>query len=86
MGLANKVVPPEKLEEETVSWCRELTYMAPSMIKACKITFNADTDHIHSIADLSAQYVMAYYGTEESVEMHHAMLEKRPPDFSKVKK
>jgi len=86
MGLVNKVVPPDKLEEETVLWCKEIMLMAPSMIRACKITFNADTDHIYGIADLSAQYVMAYYGTEESEEMHRAILEKRPPDFSKIKK
>ena len=30
MGLVNRVVPLEELEEETVAWCREMLELSPS--------------------------------------------------------
>src|SRR4029079_15658136 len=44
MGLVNTVVPLERLEEETVQWCREMLSMSPTALRFLKASFNADTD------------------------------------------
>jgi naphthoate synthase len=44
MGLVNTVVPLDRLEEETVQWCREMLAMSPTALRFLKASFNADTD------------------------------------------
>ena len=44
MGLVNAVVPLERLEEETVQWCREMLQMSPFALRLLKASFNADED------------------------------------------
>ncbi|MGZ4190486.1 MAG: 1,4-dihydroxy-2-naphthoyl-CoA synthase, partial [Actinomycetota bacterium] len=44
MGLVNKVVPLERLEEETIAWCRRMLEMSPLALRLLKAGFNADTD------------------------------------------
>jgi len=41
MGLVNKVVPLDRLEEETVAWCRRILEMSPLAIRLLKSAFNA---------------------------------------------
>src|SRR5687767_5130661 len=43
-GLVNAVVPLERLEEETVAWCREMLAMSPLSLRLLKASFNADED------------------------------------------
>ena len=44
MGLVNTVVPLDRLEEETVGWCREMLQLSPFSLRMLKATFNADEE------------------------------------------
>ncbi|KAH9318058.1 hypothetical protein KI387_019827, partial [Taxus chinensis] len=44
MGLINTVVPLEKLEQETLKWCREMLRNSPTAIRVCKAALNAVDD------------------------------------------
>ena len=83
MGLVNWVVPPDKLEEETMKICKEILGLSPTAIKTLKASFNADVEHINGIQDLSMISLMQYYGGDESKEGSLAFMEKRLPDYSK---
>ena len=83
MGLVNHVVPYEKLESETLKWCREILKHSPMALRCLKSALNADCDGQMGLLDLSAQATLLYYLSEEAQEGHKAFLEKRKPDFSK---
>jgi naphthoate synthase len=83
MGLANTVVPLDRLEEETVQWCRELLAKSPIALRFLKAAFNADTDGLAGIQQLAGDATMLFYMTEEGKEGRNAFIEKRKPDFSK---
>ncbi len=85
MGLVNKVVPPDKLEEEVNNWCEELLSMSPTALKFLKLAFNADTDHIYGIEGMAMGAVRFYWATEEAEEAKKAFSEKRRPDFSRFR-
>jgi 2-ketocyclohexanecarboxyl-CoA hydrolase len=86
MGLINHVVPPEQLMEEARKWADEILALSPSALKALKYSFNADTEHIAGITNLSMASVGLYYRTPESAEGHNAFKEKRPTNFRKFRK
>jgi naphthoate synthase len=83
MGLVNTVVPLDRLEEETVQWCREMLAMSPTALRFLKASFNADTDGLAGIQQLAGDATLLYYLTEEAKEGRNAFNEKRKPDFSK---
>jgi naphthoate synthase len=83
MGLVNTVVPLDRLEEETVSWCREMLALSPIALRMLKAAFNADTDGLAGIQQLAGDATMLFYMTEEGQEGRDAYVEKREPDFSK---
>lgn len=82
-GLVNAVVPLEKLEEETVQWCREILQNSPIAIRCLKAALNADCDGQAGIQELAGNATLLYYMTEEGKEGKNAFLEKRRPDFTK---
>jgi naphthoate synthase len=82
MGLVNTVVPLERLEEETVQWCREILANSPMAIRCLKAAFNADTDGLAGIQELAGNATLLFYMSEEAKEGRNAYLEKRAPDFS----
>jgi len=83
MGLVNAVVPLERLEEETVAWCREILAHSPLALRCLKSAFNADTDGLAGLQELAGNATLLYYMSEEAKEGKSAFLEKRPPDFSR---
>jgi naphthoate synthase len=83
MGLVNCVVPYEKLEEETIQWCREILENSPIAIRCLKSALNADCDGQAGLQELAGNATMLFYMTEEGQEGRNAFLEKRKPDFSK---
>jgi 2-ketocyclohexanecarboxyl-CoA hydrolase len=83
MGLVNKVVPDDKLDEEVASWCAQIVQRSPTAIAIAKRSFNADTENIRGIGALGMQALMLYYDTAESKEGVQALKEKRAPDFRK---
>jgi len=86
MGLVNTVVPYEKLEEETVQWCREILANSPMAIRCLKAALNADCDGQAGLQELAGNATMLFYMTEEGQEGRNAFNEKRRPDFSKFKR
>jgi naphthoate synthase len=83
MGLVNKVVPLDQLEEETVKWCREILEKSPTAIRFLKAAFNAESDGLAGIQQLAGDATLLYYTTDEAKEGRDAFKEKRKPDFSK---
>ena len=83
MGLVNKVVPFDQLEDETVSWCETIMERSPLAIRMMRAGFNAELDGQAGIQELAGDATMLYYTLDEAQEGGHAFLEKRKPDFSK---
>src|SRR5437870_5200504 len=83
MGLVNKVVPLEQLEEATLAWCRRILEMSPLALRLLKAGFNADTDGLAGIQQLAGDATLLFYMGDEAQEGRDAFVEKRPPDFSK---
>eukprot|EP01026_Neomeris_dumetosa_P071591 TRINITY_DN7243_c1_g1_i3.p1 TRINITY_DN7243_c1_g1~~TRINITY_DN7243_c1_g1_i3.p1 ORF type:complete len:373 (-),score=40.95 TRINITY_DN7243_c1_g1_i3:477-1445(-) len=86
MGLVNKVVPLEKVEEETVVWCREILRNSPTAIKFCKAALNAAEDGQMGIQQLGGYATSLFYQSEEGSEGREAYLNKQRPDFTRFKK
>jgi naphthoate synthase len=86
MGLVNKVVPLEKLEETYVAWCRKIMEKSPIAIRMLKSAFNAELDGQAGIQELAGNATLLYYLSEEAKEGKNAFMEKRKPDFSKFPK
>lgn len=83
MGLVNKVVAYEKLEEETLQWCREILANSPMAIRCLKAALNADCDGQAGLQELAGNATMLFYMTQEGQEGRDAFVQKRKPDFSK---
>ncbi|MES2387520.1 MAG: 1,4-dihydroxy-2-naphthoyl-CoA synthase [Bacteroidota bacterium] len=86
MGLVNKVVPLEKLEETTMEWCAKILEKSPLALRMLKSSFNAELDGQAGIQELAGNATLLYYLSEEAKEGKNAFLEKRKPDFSKFPK
>jgi naphthoate synthase len=83
MGLVNTVVPLEKLEEETIQWCRDILANSQMAIRCLKAALNADCDGQAGLQELAGNATLLFYMTEEGQEGRNAYQEKRRPDFSK---
>ena len=83
MGLINTVVPLERLEEETVQWCKEILQHSPLAIRCLKAALNADCDGQAGLQELAGNATLLYYMSDEAQEGRNAFTEKRTPDFSK---
>ncbi|HEX9750005.1 MAG TPA: 1,4-dihydroxy-2-naphthoyl-CoA synthase [candidate division Zixibacteria bacterium] len=83
MGLINAVVPLERLEAETVSWCREILAKSPLALRCLKAALNADCDGQAGLQELAGNATLLFYMTQEAQEGRDAFMQKRPPDFSK---
>jgi naphthoate synthase len=85
-GLVNAVVPLERLEAETVAWCRELLRMSPLALRLLKAGYNAGVDGLAGVQHLAGDATLLYYMTEEAQEGRDAYVQKRDPDFSRFPK
>lgn len=83
MGLVNKVVPFDRLEDETVAWCETIMERSPLAIRMMKAGFNAELDGQAGIQELAGDATMLYYTLDEAQEGGRAFLERRKPDFDK---
>lgn len=86
MGLINKVVPVDKLEEEGVKWAAEILQHSPMAIRVLKSAFNAELDGQTGIQELAGNATLLYYMSEEAQEGKKAYNEKRKPNFKKFPK
>jgi naphthoate synthase len=86
MGMVNKVVPLNKLENEGVDWAKQILQNSPMAIRLLKSAFNAELDGQSGIQELAGNATLLYYMSEEAQEGKKAYLEKRKPDFNKFPK
>lgn len=83
MGLVNCVVPLERLEAETLTWCREILANSPMAIRCLKAALNADCDGQAGLQELAGNATLLYYLSEEGKEGKQAFVEKRKPNFKR---
>lgn len=86
MGLVNKVVPLDKLEETYVAWANKILKKSPLAIRMLKSSFNAELDGQAGIQELAGNATLLYYLSDEAKEGKNAFIEKREPNFSKFPK
>lgn len=86
MGLVNKVVPLDRLEDETVEWAETMMQHSPMALRMIKAGLNAELDGQSGIQELAGDATLLYYLTEESQEGKNAFLEKRKPNFKQYPK
>jgi naphthoate synthase len=86
MGLVNTVVPLERLEEETVQWCREMLALSPFALRLVKASFHAEEDGLGGIQQLAHDANLLFYASDEAKEGREAYKAKRAPDFAKFPK
>jgi len=82
MGLVNTVVPLADLEQETVSWCREMLALSPFALRLMKASFHAAEDGFAGIQQLAHDANLLFYGSPEAQEGREAFNSKRSPDFT----
>lgn len=81
MGMVNKVVPLARLEEETVTWAREILDKSPLAIRLMKAAINAASDGLAGQQQLAGDATLLFYMSEEAQEGRNAFNEKRKPRF-----
>ena len=86
MGMVNKVVPLDKLEETTIEWCRIIMQRSPMAVRMIKRGLNAELDGQRGLMEFAGDATLMYYLMEESQEGRQAFLDKRKPDFGKYPK
>lgn len=86
MGMVNKVVSLEELENETVAWAEQMMELSPLALRMIKAGLNAELDGQAGIQELAGDATMLYYMLDEAHEGGRAFLEKRKPDFKKYPK
>ena len=86
MGLVNKVVSFEQLEDEVVAWAQRMMEHSPLALRMIKAGLNAELDGQAGIQELAGDATMLYYLLDEAQEGGQAFLEKRKPDWSRFPK
>lgn len=86
MGMVNKVVPLDQLEDTCVEWAQTMMQRSPLALRMIKAGLNAELDGQAGIQELAGDATMLYYFLDEAQEGGKAFLEKRIPDFKKYPK
>lgn len=81
MGMVNKVVPLEQLEDETVEWCKVMMMRSPMALRMIKRGLNAELDGQRGLMELAGDATLMFYMMDEAQEGRNAFLEKRDTDF-----
>jgi naphthoate synthase len=85
MGMVNAVIPHDELEDTAVLWAQEILQKSPTSIKMLKFAFNLTDDGMVGQQVFAGEATRLAYMTDEAKEGRNAFLEKRKPDFSKIK-
>ena len=83
MGMVNKVVSHDHLEETAYSWAQKILKKSPTAIRMIKLAFNLVDDGMVGQQVFAGEATRLAYMTEEAKEGRDAFLEKRDPDFKK---
>ena len=86
MGMVNKVVSFDRLEDEVVDWAETMMERSPLALRMIKAGLNAELDGQTGIQQLAGDATMLYYMLDEAHEGGLAFLEKRKPNFKKYPK
>lgn len=82
MGMVNKVVAHEDLENEALRWADTINQKSPTAIKMLKYAMNLPDDGLVGQQLFAGEATRLAYGTLEAEEGRNAFLEKRPFDYS----
>lgn len=82
MGMVNKVVEHEKLEEVALEWGELINSKSPTAMRMLKFGFNLQDDGLVGQQLFAGEATRLAYGTEEAKEGREAFVEKRDKDFS----
>ena len=86
-GLINKVVPDDRLKEETRKFALEIADRGPFALASIKAAFNARHGGVSGLARISHDLLLRpYLDTEESRELSASFSEKRRPKTEKFGK
>lgn len=86
MGMINKVVPFDRLEDEVVEWAETIIKRSPFAVRMIKRALNAELDGQHGLMEFAGDATLMYYLMDEAQEGKNAFLEKRDPDFDRFPK
>ncbi|MHA1567931.1 MAG: enoyl-CoA hydratase-related protein, partial [Alphaproteobacteria bacterium] len=83
-GLANAVVPMDKLDAETRQWADELLSLSPTCLRILKASFRKHMEPLmkYEMSTMIEEVAPNYFQTGEQQEGASAFMEKRAPDFS----
>jgi hypothetical protein len=86
MGLVNKVVPDDQLDDLVDEWCDEILRKSPQGLRLAKIAMNTATDALYSSVQHGLELVALnhVYGPEPK-EGIASFQEKRPADWRKFR-
>jgi len=81
LGLINRVVPDEKLAQETRAFADEVAARGAFALASVKAAFNARHGGVSGLGRMAHDLLLSgYLGTRESKELGSAFAERRPPD------
>src|SRR5690625_2736074 len=86
MGMVNKVVPLNQLEDTVMEWCSIIKKRSPMAVRMIKRGLNAELDGQRGLMEFAGDATLMYYLMDEAQEGRNAFLEKRDPDFDKYPK
>ncbi len=87
IGLINKIVPDDKLKEETRKYALEVADRGPFALAAIKSAFGARHGGVAGLARVSHDLLLkSYLDSTESKELAESFAERRKPDASKFGK
>ncbi len=81
MGLVNKVVPLERLEEEVDRWCEQLLSVSPTCLEVLKASFDWELDTMPQMGNIVNWLHHDFFDRPEAREGPRAFLERRRPRF-----
>lgn len=82
MGMVNKVIDHENLEEVALEWASLINSKSPTAMRMLKYGFNLPDDGLVGQQLFAGEATRLAYGTEEAKEGREAFLEKREKNFS----
>ena len=82
MGMVNKVVSHEELEETGLEWAAKICGKSPTAQRMLKYSFNLVDDGLVGQQVLLGEATRLAYMTDEAVEGRDSFLEHRTPDWS----
>src|SRR5258708_7383045 len=86
LGLVTRVVPDQKLLATATETTQKLAEKPPSALQACKRLMKQSTrEQLERAVKLENEEFSAHVRSEEAKEAFAAFLEKRPPNFSRIK-